>query len=303
MAAILFLLAAHALQCSTWVTSRCGSPVVMLHSHRNYQLALHHLLGAAAGLALSSASPSAAVSPELMLADFEDPAKVSAGLKAAGVSMSGDQRMIKLWARLKAGAIQQEGRAAAEQVGDEKELASARMRVRSIQPYLDEAQRDIFALKWKFLQAYLGVVFSQVDAFQTVIVETYPGDDPVSLASKDALVTEGNNVVRNAELLASAANLQSQPQAIAAFAKLSLSYDRFLKAGDLYGNSLLLPSGTRLKKAPPTASAATAPPAPAGGALAAEKAAAEKAAAAATEKAAAAKAAAAAAEKAAKAEE
>jgi len=161
--------------------------------------------------------------------------------------MNGDLRMMKLWARLKAGALEEEGRQAAAQVGDEKTLASARMRVRSVQPYLDEAQRDVFAGKWKFVQGYLGVVFSQRDAFQTIVTDTYPGNDPVSLASKDALISEGNNIIKNAELLAAAAKAKSEPQAIQAYAKLSLSYDRFLKAGDLYGNSKLLPTGTRPK--------------------------------------------------------
>ena len=41
------------------------------------------------------------------------------------------------------------------------------------------------------------------------------------------------------QALAAAAKKQSQTEAISAYAKLSLSYDRFLKAGDLYGNSLL----------------------------------------------------------------
>ena len=95
--------------------------------------------------------------------------------------------------------------------------------------YLDEAQRDIFLGKWKFVQGYLGVIFSQRDAFQTIITDTYPGSDPVSLASKDALVVEGNNVIANAEVLAKAAKARSEPQAIQAYAKLALSYDRFLK--------------------------------------------------------------------------
>ena len=51
---------------------------------------------------------------------------------------------------------------ATSQVADSKDLASARMRVRSVAPYLEEAQRDIFTGKWKFVQGYLGVIFSQV---------------------------------------------------------------------------------------------------------------------------------------------
>ena len=200
------------------------------------------------------ASPMAAVaapSAELQLTDFESESLVVDGLKNAG--LEGDLKMMKLWARLKAGALEVEGREAAGKVSEEKALASARMRVRSVQPYLDEAQRDIFAGRWKYVAGYVGVIFSQVEAFQTVTVETYPGSDQVSLASKDALVTEGNNVIKNAQSLAAAAKARSEPKALAAYAKLSLSYDRFLKAGDLYGNSLILPSGPRPKPKPKAA--------------------------------------------------
>lgn len=133
--------------------------------------------------------------------------------------MQGDLRMMKIWARLKAGELEAEGKAAAAKVGaqsDSASLAAARMRVRSLSPYLDEAQRDLFTNKWKFVQGYVGVIFSQKDAIQTVIADTYPGNDPVSLASQDALVTEGNNLLKNAEALSAAATKRSSNEAIAA---------------------------------------------------------------------------------------
>ena len=206
-----------------------------------------HLLGAAAAFTIGVA-PVPAASPQLTLAPYSSSGAVEESLQEAG--LTGDLRMVKLLARLKAGDLEEKGSAAASQVSDEKDLASARMRVRSIQPYLDEAQRDVFAGKWKPLQAYLGVIFSQRDAIQTVISQTYPGNDPVALASKDALLNEGNNVIKNAEALSTAAKARSQKASIDAYAKLSLSYDRFLKAGDLYGNSLILPAGKRPKPKP-----------------------------------------------------
>jgi len=197
-----------------------------------------------------------------VLNEFTSDAVIEQGLKSAG--MDADMKMIKLWTRLKVGALETAGKEAADQTGDEKVLANARMRVRSIQPYLDAAQGDIITAKWTFVQGYLGVIFSQKDAFQTVVAETYPGSDPVSLASKDALVTEGNNIIADAEILATAAQAKSEPRALAAYAKLSLSYDRFLKAGDLYGNALLLPSRQQPKaKATGAAKGATKKEAPA----------------------------------------
>ena len=85
-------------------------------------------------------------------------------------------------------------------------------------------------------------VYSQKDAFQTIITDTYPGSDPVSLASKDALVVEGNNILQNAERLGAAAKKRSEPEALAAYAQLSLSYDRFLKAGDVRRRGRLDPT-------------------------------------------------------------
>ena len=171
------------------------------------------------------------VPPELILDDIGQTALVEQGLKDAG--LEGDLKMIRLWARLKTGEIQVEGQKAASKVSEQQVLAAARMRVRSLQPYLDEAQRDIFANKWKYVQGYTGVVFSQRDAIQTLITDNYPGEDPVSLASKDALVNEGNNVLKSAEALAAAAKKKSQADALQAYARLALSYDRLLKAGDL----------------------------------------------------------------------
>lgn len=145
----------------------------------------------------------------LVLNEFASDSLVSEGLKTAG--MEGDVRMIKLWTQLKVGALEAEGKKAAQEVSDEKALANARMRVRSIQPYLDAAQADIFSGKWKFVQGYIGVIFSQKDAFQTIVTDTYPGADPVSLAFKDALVTEGNNIIRDTERLAIAAQAPCRP--------------------------------------------------------------------------------------------
>ena len=120
-------------------TERAAAPVVM----RNNWLSPAPLVGAFAALTIGMAPISAAPAAELQLADFESSSLVSDGLKTAG--MEGDLRMIKLWARLKAGALEAEGREAEKKVSSEQGLANARMRVRSVAPYLEEAQRDVFA--------------------------------------------------------------------------------------------------------------------------------------------------------------
>ena len=88
--------------------------VVKDHGSEYVGWPLPHLLGAAAALTVAISPMTAAVPSDLQLADFESESLVSDGLKTAG--MNGDLRMIKLWARLKAGALETEGREAAAQV-------------------------------------------------------------------------------------------------------------------------------------------------------------------------------------------
>jgi len=206
----------------------------------------HRVMSAACALALAT-SPlvqPAVAENSLLLNDFERKPLVEEGLKKAGLG-NGDNRMVTLWARLKEQEIMDDAATAASAAAKSKaskytgypELAASRMRVRSLQAYLDELQRDIFLNKRTFVQGYLGVFYSQRDAFQALILTTYPADDPVSLSSKDAMIDEGNNVFRYAEDLSNAANSNKRGAALEAYAKLALSYDRFLKAGDLYGKA------------------------------------------------------------------
>ena len=123
--------------------ARVSSPVMM----RGYSVSGY--VAAACAAVTIGLSPLALtakdVPAELQLENIGRSSLVEAGLKDAG--MEGDLKMIKLWTRLKVGEIEVEGQKAAEKVSDEQSLAAARMRVRSLQPYLDEAQRDIFASK------------------------------------------------------------------------------------------------------------------------------------------------------------
>ena len=48
------------------------------------------------------------------------------------------------------------------------------------------------------------------------------------------MLSEANNVFKSAQTLSKAARTRSRQDALQAYAKLALAYDRFLKAGDLY---------------------------------------------------------------------
>ena len=122
--------------------------VTMRHAEPSRQPWMPHLVAACAALTVGfSPLDAAGVPSELQLAVFGDSSLVESGLKEA--NMEGDLRMIKLWARLKSGELDVEGKKAANKAEEQQSLASARMRVRSLAPYLDEAERDIFSGKWK----------------------------------------------------------------------------------------------------------------------------------------------------------
>ncbi|KAL1520568.1 hypothetical protein AB1Y20_022144 [Prymnesium parvum] len=218
---------------------------------------LNRVFSAACAIAVATSPfPAPAATDSLLLNDFERRPLVEEGLRKAGLS-SGDNRMVTLWARLKAQELSDDATAAAaaatssiSKYQGSPDLAESRMRVRSLQAYLDELQRDIFASKQTFVQGYLGVFYSQRDAFQALILTTFPADDPVSLASKDAMVDEGNNVFKYAEDLSDAISKKSRSGAVNAYARLALAYDRFLKAGDLYGQPPKKVSAQAARRAP-----------------------------------------------------
>ena len=148
---------------------------------------------AAAAISLSPLAPTFAadVSLNLLLNEFGDKSQVESGLRQAGISAK-DSRMIKLWATLKEARLVEAGAEAADLVqlsnsadglAVAQQLASAQTQVRQLQPYLDELQTDLTRGRWKFVGGYLGVIFSQRPAIQTVILNSYPGDESMMVSA------------------------------------------------------------------------------------------------------------------------
>lgn len=116
----------------------------------------------------------------------------------------------------------------------ERILNNCRERVLTLKAYLDEAERDLFNRNWENLQVYLYTFADQEDAFVGLINGLFPNNDPLDSAARQALSYEAQSMFLNLDDLREAAKVGNIPKSTKAYANLLLSYDRFLKAGDLY---------------------------------------------------------------------
>lgn len=113
-------------------------------------------------------------------------------------------------------------------------LDNARERVLTLKAYLDEAERDLFRKNWGNLQVYLYTFADQEDAFALLIENLFPNNDPLDKSAREALAFEAQSMFLSLDQLREAARVASPERARVAYSRLLLSYDRFLKAGDLY---------------------------------------------------------------------
>ena len=116
----------------------------------------------------------------------------------------------------------------------EKELADARERVLTLKAYLDEVERDLFTKNWANLQVYIYTFADQETSFATLIDNLFPNNDPLDKAAREALSFEAQSMFLALDDLREAAKDAKFKTAQRAYSRLILSYDRFLKAGDLY---------------------------------------------------------------------
>jgi hypothetical protein len=116
----------------------------------------------------------------------------------------------------------------------EKELADARERVLTLKAYLDEVERDLFNKNWENLQVYIYTFADQENAFATLIDNLFPNNDPLDKTAREALSFEAQSMFLALDDLREAAKDAKFKTAQRAYSRLILSYDRFLKAGDLY---------------------------------------------------------------------
>mmetsp|Transcript_19667 Transcript_19667/g.19762 ORF Transcript_19667/g.19762 Transcript_19667/m.19762 type:complete len:325 (-) Transcript_19667:21-995(-) len=116
----------------------------------------------------------------------------------------------------------------------DKEIEVARDRIVTLKAYLDEIERDVFRKSWDRLQSYLYIFSEQEDAFAYLIEGLFPSDNELDRSARAALSFEAKAIYLALDDLRQAGRNQQIKPAQKAYAQLMLSYDRFLKAGDLY---------------------------------------------------------------------
>ena len=114
------------------------------------------------------------------------------------------------------------------------ELKKARDVVLTLKPYLDEAERDIQMKNWDNLQVYLFTFAEQEKSFSLLIDGLFPAEDDLDTAARTALSYQAQQTFILLDQLREYAKDQDFRRSQNTYARLLLSYDRFLKAGDLY---------------------------------------------------------------------
>lgn len=163
------------------------------------------------------------ISPlEKELQDFEE------DLEMAALMQRKDSK--RLMSTLKQNLVSASKRSSSKSV----QLDNAKERVLTLKAYLDEAERDLFKKNWENLQIYLYTFADQEDAFAALIEGLFPNKDPLDASAREAMSFEAQSMFISLDDLREAARVQSLERARGAYSRLLLSYDRFLKAGDLY---------------------------------------------------------------------
>lgn len=116
----------------------------------------------------------------------------------------------------------------------EAQVQDAQERVLTLAAYLDEIERDLFSKNWDNLQVYLYTFAEQENAFAILIDFIFPENTKLDQSEREALSAEAKAMFLALDDLREAAKYKQFKAAEISYAKLLLSYDRFLKAGDLY---------------------------------------------------------------------
>ncbi|CAN0052709.1 unnamed protein product [Scytosiphon promiscuus] len=112
-------------------------------------------------------------------------------------------------------------------------LAKSVETIQGLAPYLDEVEYLITARSWDYLKGFLGVFATCEEDFVSLIDGMYPTDRPVDVSARDSMQLEAQNVFLAVDDLYHASMSKKVKSSEKAYVKLALSYDRFLKAGNI----------------------------------------------------------------------
>jgi hypothetical protein len=117
---------------------------------------------------------------------------------------------------------------------DLKEVETSQEIVLTLKAYLDEAERDLYNKNWNGVMIYLNTFEEKKDNFISLITDLFPGDDDLDTSAREAMSYETKSMFLALHEFREAIKEKRFQASQKAYAKLLLSYDRFLKAGDLY---------------------------------------------------------------------
>lgn len=117
---------------------------------------------------------------------------------------------------------------------DTSKLLAAQEKVLTLKAYIDEAERELFLKNWENLQIYLNVITLQDTEFALLIDELFPSENELDKFARDSMLFEAQTMFLALDDLREASKDGLFQESINSYAKMLLSYDRFLKAGNLY---------------------------------------------------------------------
>lgn len=110
-------------------------------------------------------------------------------------------------------------------------------RLRSVDGLLDDLQKDLYkdnALDWEVIEVYPKVFRAYSKLFTAYTDRAFPDITEIDKALRYALRYEVGGFYTGVQDFEKAVEKKSQRQAQRAFARMSIAYDHYLKAGDLY---------------------------------------------------------------------
>ena len=109
-------------------------------------------------------------------------------------------------------------------------------RLRDIEKELDAAERDTYAetVDWEVLAVYPQILRSYAPLFTAYTDRAFPNDNEIDSALRYALRYEVGGFYAGVKEYEAAVQSFNQRKAERAFSKMSLSFDHYIKAGDLY---------------------------------------------------------------------
>jgi len=125
-----------------------------------------------------------------------------------------------------------------EKVGELRVGDSLVNRLRDVDMQLDAMQEDIYrdAVDWQVVQTYTKIFRAYTPLFAAYTDRAFPSDSEIDVALRYALRYEVGGFYSGVQDFENAVTKQSARQAQRAFARMSIAYDHFIKAGDLYEN-------------------------------------------------------------------